>query len=40
MSKSDDEEERENFQKRQRRPEDTSMRSNIDPQYIVKLLRK
>jgi hypothetical protein len=32
MSKSDDEEERENLQKRQKRQEDTSMRGNIDPQ--------
>jgi hypothetical protein len=40
QSNDDDDDERETLQKRQRRREDIAMRGNINPQHVVKLLRK
>jgi hypothetical protein len=40
MSEFDDEEEKEILQKRQKKHEDTTMRGSIDPQQVIKLLRK
>ncbi len=40
MSQSNDDEERETLQKRQRRQEDTTMRGSINPQQATKLLKK
>jgi hypothetical protein len=40
MSQFDDDDERETLQKRQRRQEDITMRGNINPQQVAKLLRK
>jgi hypothetical protein len=40
MYQSNDDEERETLQKRQRRQEDIAMRGSINPQHVAKLLKK
>jgi len=40
MSQYDDDEERETLLKRQKRQEDITMRGSVNPQQVVKLIKK